>query len=597
MLFRTIPLISMLILLAFGFAIVAVPLSHAQSDVAIATQIARLGSPEFRERMAAERELDRIGAAALPALRRALATSDDPEVRQRAEELITRISRRAEAEEILAPTMIRLTAGTRSLAAILDEFRQQTDAEFRIDARLAKETEVTVPAGEPQPFWTALEAILDLAGFEITPASNQSTTAFRSPETVAADLKRLTDERIAVIEKLQAQMKNRARPGQNAKDIEEIDKIIQAMRKDLQENLQQMAALQARQVNQRPQHSAPSPLPSGIITLQPRIGENAPRSIHGAARITPVTFPESARATVPADQFPLILQLATEPKLRCLSIETISIRSAVDDQGRELAVVNRGGPLAVKVQPIKGGNIVVDANGGVNLVPNAKVAAPGGAAAFQPNPLQVVAILARPDDGPTPRKLQSLTGHLRAIVNTPEKVLAKLNGLKPGEMRQSTAGGPVSLETTLSEASQPGRYELRVVAKFDPDRLTPRGETGNHSGMTIIQGQGGGVVVQNRVMIINGRQIGSGSAEALTVQDAQGRAYELSVVSSSTQMIQNGNTREYSQEYRVRAVAKDPNAGPPSQIAFRGQERKSVEIPFNLANLPLIPGTGPRSTP
>jgi hypothetical protein len=57
--------------------------------------ISQLGSEQFAEREAADRELARYGARALPALRRA-ANSPDAEVRQRARDLIRRIMEKAE---------------------------------------------------------------------------------------------------------------------------------------------------------------------------------------------------------------------------------------------------------------------------------------------------------------------------------------------------------------------------------------------------------------------------------------------------------------------------------------------------------------------
>jgi len=180
-------------------------------------------------------------------------------------------------------------------------------------------------------------------------------------------------------------------------------------------------------------------------------------------------------------------------------------------------------------------------------------------------------------------------------VCTPEKVLAKLDELKPGEAKRSTADSPVFLDARLSDALKPGQYDLRVIAKFDPNRHTPTGETpGRTDWANMIQAPGGAIVIQNRV-IINGGSVGTNSAEALSVQDAEGHEYQLNLVSASTQITQNGTSREFSREYIVRAIAKDPKAGPPTQIQFRGRERKQVEIPFQFSHLPLIPGTGPRS--
>jgi hypothetical protein len=73
--------------------------------------IHQLGSDEFTQREAASRALDRAGEAALPALRKALA-SPDPDVRRRAGELVKRIEARLRARwhEELA-TAVRALGG------------------------------------------------------------------------------------------------------------------------------------------------------------------------------------------------------------------------------------------------------------------------------------------------------------------------------------------------------------------------------------------------------------------------------------------------------------------------------------------------------
>src|SRR5690242_1409603 len=78
------------------------PAEGPPAPVPPARLIERLGSSDFAEREAATRALDEIGPAVLADLRQAT-TSDDPEVRRRAGELVRLIERRAEAARLLAP--------------------------------------------------------------------------------------------------------------------------------------------------------------------------------------------------------------------------------------------------------------------------------------------------------------------------------------------------------------------------------------------------------------------------------------------------------------------------------------------------------------
>src|SRR3954453_7576222 len=86
--------------LAAGLAVAAQPAADAPAD-RIERLIDRLGSGAFRDREAATRDLDAVGAPALDALRRA-ASAADPETRRRAAELVGRISGRLAAARILA---------------------------------------------------------------------------------------------------------------------------------------------------------------------------------------------------------------------------------------------------------------------------------------------------------------------------------------------------------------------------------------------------------------------------------------------------------------------------------------------------------------
>jgi len=66
---------------------------QAQQD-RIAGLIKQLGDDRFTRREAASRELTAIGEPAFPALRRAAASSEDPETRRRAEQIIRNVTRR-----------------------------------------------------------------------------------------------------------------------------------------------------------------------------------------------------------------------------------------------------------------------------------------------------------------------------------------------------------------------------------------------------------------------------------------------------------------------------------------------------------------------
>src|SRR5262245_47340309 len=83
------------------------PAADDSDSQRIAKQIAQLGSGNFQEREEATRALRAAGAPALEALRQA-AKSPDPEVRQRAEDLVQQIIHQMESAKLLTPLRIHL---------------------------------------------------------------------------------------------------------------------------------------------------------------------------------------------------------------------------------------------------------------------------------------------------------------------------------------------------------------------------------------------------------------------------------------------------------------------------------------------------------
>jgi hypothetical protein len=120
--------------------------------------VAQLGSPNYRERIAASRALDDLGDVALDLLRRA-AQSPDAETRRRANELIERIELRATTARLLAPTTVSLDIHQLPRNEAIAEFNKATGAFVRLhttDAIGTAGRRVTLRTG-PVTFWEALE--------------------------------------------------------------------------------------------------------------------------------------------------------------------------------------------------------------------------------------------------------------------------------------------------------------------------------------------------------------------------------------------------------------------------------------------------------
>lgn len=99
--------------------IAASPGAEADGQSASVGLIGRLSSEWFDERVAASKELERLGSAALPALR-AAASSSDPQIRARSIALIESISRQADADRLSIPTRIAVDFHNRALGEVVD---------------------------------------------------------------------------------------------------------------------------------------------------------------------------------------------------------------------------------------------------------------------------------------------------------------------------------------------------------------------------------------------------------------------------------------------------------------------------------------------
>jgi hypothetical protein len=124
----------------------------------------RLGSDLYPEREEAGRELDALGAAALPALKAALQSSD-AEVRRRARDLVERIELRVETARALTPKRVHFVCKDRPAAEAVAEFAKQTGQPIQLQGDLSRlaSRRATLDTGETT-FWEAFAKLCDAAG-------------------------------------------------------------------------------------------------------------------------------------------------------------------------------------------------------------------------------------------------------------------------------------------------------------------------------------------------------------------------------------------------------------------------------------------------
>jgi hypothetical protein len=126
--------------------------------------IGQLGSAMFMEREAATKALEALGAPALEALKKAAAGSE-PEARRRAVELIVRIERRLQTEQLLKPTMVHLVCQDAPVKEAVAQLAKKSGYNVTLSGEPAKyrDRKVTLDTGATT-FWQALDRLCEKTG-------------------------------------------------------------------------------------------------------------------------------------------------------------------------------------------------------------------------------------------------------------------------------------------------------------------------------------------------------------------------------------------------------------------------------------------------
>ncbi|MBX9579136.1 MAG: hypothetical protein K2X87_02415, partial [Gemmataceae bacterium] len=139
------------------------PAAELPIDPAVLALIADLGAADYRTREKAGKALEARGEKVLPALRRAAAEADSPEVGRRLAVLV----RRLEYDRIVAPKRVTLSVKNKPAKDVFDEVARQTG--YKIDFQ---------PVGgrgdgrysfdlDNVPFWVAMDKLTEATGMGV----------------------------------------------------------------------------------------------------------------------------------------------------------------------------------------------------------------------------------------------------------------------------------------------------------------------------------------------------------------------------------------------------------------------------------------------
>jgi hypothetical protein len=190
--------------LALLFSALVLASTSADDPPDAVALIGRLGSEAFDDRVAACKALERLGGAALPALRAAADTSD-MRVRSRVLALIESIGRQIEEERFARPTMIRLDFRTHPLGEVVDALNDGYGLGLALRLgpeprglrvfdpgepdrlRELRNREIRPRAARPLPFWEAIDRLCEAGALRYGIASEQGLGTRRGSLVLFAD--------------------------------------------------------------------------------------------------------------------------------------------------------------------------------------------------------------------------------------------------------------------------------------------------------------------------------------------------------------------------------------------------------------------------
>lgn len=145
----------------------------ASSEPPVAVLIERLGSDDYEVREQAGKDILQRGDKLLPDLRKALETTDNPEVSRR----LTVLIRKLDYDRLVAPRRVTLSVQNRPVKEVIDLMAKQTG--YRIEYNGNREMGVTFDFKDV-PFWEALDKVALASGVTVNPGYDDDSVRLYS---------------------------------------------------------------------------------------------------------------------------------------------------------------------------------------------------------------------------------------------------------------------------------------------------------------------------------------------------------------------------------------------------------------------------------
>lgn len=306
------------------------------------------------------------------------------------------------------------------------------------------------------------------------------------------------------------------------------------------------------------------------IVLEPRGREpKRPAAVFGAVMVE--VFPVPLAAQTP-DAEAALLQVWPEPKLNWQEVKGLRVDRARDAGGQFLAqIIPDAEPRPAMVALRNGVVAIQQANGGVVLLNQ-----PNGSIPTRPNvamsPRQTL-VKFKPGSG-SAGLLKELRGSILGTVRSKSEPLVELKRMKPGEQADGSHPAGVELKATLLRGDH-GSWQAFVELRYDQSAILP-----SNTGADPRLGPR-----------IGGFQTGGGVSGIMGVHvlDAKGQPFDLSLTGSRTTIRGAGiaGRNQIIRGFTFSVIVPDGSKAVPDGVTFSGTYPKAVEVPFQLANVPV----------
>lgn len=579
-------------IVAFGWAISA-GLGGALEPEAVESLIKKLGSSRFVERERAQKELESLGADALPALKKAI-KEGDLEIKSRAGDMVRRLEEKLLTDNVLTPKTVQLSLKDVSVADALKELSKQSGYPIHLqgDLKSIEERKVTLETGKVS-FWEAFDKLCSTAGVaeqsplptKVKPPINRlpirpiprplpaplPAVPGVLPVPQIAPLPAPALRQLAPQNPIDAKAPalfdpkqvGQAPPAEKAPDAKKPEAQPQAQPQAQQPappfpNLPPVAN-QKVQVQFQIQGGGVVVMENGFIgqpgaangitvgAAQPKV---VPTSYSGAVRVR--LLEPTAATPKKAGASTFVLDVTAEPKLQNFVIQgSPKIDKAIDDQDQTLKVV-----AADPADPNVNGN----PNAGGILIQNAmaRIDLPNAMNVGRQIPLNLQLGEKRAT------ALKELTGSLTASVLMPAEEILSIKDFEKGAGKsfQGKNGGEVHLNSIEKTANG---FKIDMTIE-QPRQGANANVFGNVNGVVMIGGATG---------IANSRNVPD-------MVDAKGKKYVASQQIYKSEY-RNGTMRYSSKVTYTRAN----NAEDAERLVMHGQRTTMIEVPFAFKDVPL----------